>query len=76
MGLFVSAQKVADDGRLAKYSFTTGDSPERILLIDREADRIWPEDGNRDGIFGGAAQAIVRAWQKQGELPDRALHQA
>ena len=77
MGLYVRAQKVAGDDRRATYSFTAGDNtPGRTLIVDLDADRIWPEDGNRDGIFGGAVSAIVRAYQDQGRLPDVALHQS
>jgi hypothetical protein len=76
MGLYVRAQKIAGDDRSATYSFTTGDSPERTLVVDLDADRIWPEDGNQDGVFRGAVQAIVRERRRQGKLPDVALHQS
>ena len=55
---------------------TTGDVPERILLIDLDQDRIWPEDGDRDAIFRGAAQALARELEAQGRLPDLALLQS
>ena len=76
MGLYVRAQKIAGDDRSATYSFTTGDSPERTLIVDLDADRIWPEDGEQDGVFRGAVQAIVRERRRQGKLPDVALHQS
>ena len=76
MGLYVRVQKVAGDDRSARYSFTTGDVPERILLVDLDQDRIWPEDGDRDAIFRGAAQALARELEAQGRLPDLALLQS
>jgi hypothetical protein len=76
MGLYVRVQKVAGDDRSATYSFTTGDGSERTLFIDLDEDRIWPADGNRDGIYRGAAQALVRELRKQGKLPDLALLQS
>jgi len=76
MGLHVRARKVAGNDRSATYSFTTGDSPERMLVVDLDADRIWPEDGNEDGVFRGAVLAIVRERRRQGTLPDLALHQS
>jgi hypothetical protein len=76
LGLYVRVQKVAGDDRSATYSFTTGEGSERTLFIDLDEDRIWPEDGNRDGIFRGAAQALARELRKQGKLPDLALLQS
>jgi hypothetical protein len=76
MGLYVRARKVAGDDRVATYAFTTGDGPERTLVVDLDADRIWPEDGNDDGVFRGAVLAIVRERRRQGTLPDLALHQS
>jgi hypothetical protein len=77
MGLYARAQKVAGGDRRATYSFTTtGDYAPRTLVIDNDEDRIWPEDGNRDGIFHGAAAAIIRGYRREGRLPDVALHQS
>ena len=76
MGLYVRARKVAGDDRVATYSFTTGDGLERTLVVDLDADRIWPEDGKEDGVFRGAVLAIVRERRRQGTLPDLALHQS
>lgn len=77
MGLYVRAEKVAGGDRSATYSFTTtGDYPARTLIVDLDQDRIWPEDGKRDGIFGGAAVAIMRGYRREGRLPDLALHQS
>ena len=76
MAIYVRLDKLADDGRRATYSFTTLESPSRTLVFDREEDRIWPEDDNRDGIFRSAAQTVVKAWVERGELPTRLLHQA
>jgi hypothetical protein len=76
MGLYVRVQKLAGDDRRATYTFTTGDGDERTLVIDLDEDQIWPEDGDRDGIFRGAAQALARELRKQGKLPDLALLQS
>lgn len=76
MGLYVRARKVAGYGRVATYAFTAGAGPERTLVVDLDTDRIWPEDGNEDGVFRGAVMAIVRERRRQGMLPDLALHQS
>jgi hypothetical protein len=76
MGIYVRAEKIAGDDRSATYSFSDGDLPARTLVINLDEDRIWPEDGDTGGLFGGAAQAIVRAYRRDGRLPDVALHQA
>jgi hypothetical protein len=76
MGLYVRAEKIAGDDRSATYSFSDGQGPARTLFINLDEDRIWPADGDTSGLFGGAAQAIVRAYRNDGHLPDVALHQA
>ena len=76
MGIYVRAEKIAGDDRSATYSFSDGQAPARTLNINLDEDRIWPEDGNAGGLFGGAAQAIVGAYRRDGCLPDVALHQA
>jgi hypothetical protein len=76
MGLYVRARKVAGDGRVATYAFTAGDGPERTLVVDLDADRIWSEDGNEDGVFRGAVLAIVRERRRQGTLAALAWHQS
>ncbi len=76
MGVYVRAEKIADDGKLVTYSFTSADGSQRKLFVDREEEHLWPEDGNENILFQGAAMAIVKAWRQQGELPDKALHQA
>ena len=76
MALYVRVEKVDGGDRSAKYSFSTGDGPARILLIDLDADRVWPEDGDRDVVFRGAAQALAHELDAQGRLPDLALLQS
>lgn len=76
VAIYIRLEKLADDGRLVRYSFATADGPRRTLVFDREEQRMWPEDGEWDGIFRGAAQAIGRAWRKSGELPDSTALQA
>jgi hypothetical protein len=76
MAIYVRAEKIAGDDRRATYSFGPGGGSARTLVVDLDEDRIWPEDGNEDGIFRGAALAIVRERRRQGGLPDVALHQA
>ena len=76
MATDVEIRKVADDGRLVRYSFASSDGSERILVVDRAEERLWPDDGVENIEYHGAALALVRAWHQQGELPDRARHQA
>ena len=76
MGIYVRAEKIAGSDRSATYTFSDGHGPARTLFIDLDEDRIWPEDGDTGGLFGGAAQAIVGTYRREGHLPDVALHQA
>jgi hypothetical protein len=76
MGVYVRIEKVNDDGKLARYSFRSADGSQRILVVDREEERLWPEDGIHNIEYNGAARALVKAWRQQGDLPDKALHQA
>jgi hypothetical protein len=72
----VEIRKVADDGRLVRYSFVSSDGSERTLVVDRDEERLWPDDGVENIEYNGAARALVRAWRQHGELPERARHQA
>jgi hypothetical protein len=63
----VEINKVADDDRLARYSFVSSDGSERSLMVDREDERLWPDDGVENIEYNGAARALVRAWRQQGE---------
>jgi hypothetical protein len=76
MGMYVRLDKLSDDGRLVKYAFAEADGRQRTLVFDRQEERVWPEDDNRDGIFRGAAQALAKAWYDRHELPEKLLHQA
>jgi hypothetical protein len=76
LGLYVRVEKVDGDDRSARYSFTTGEGSARTLFIDLDEDRVWPEDGDRDVVFRGAAQALARELDAQGRLPDLALLQS
>ena len=76
MAINVEIKKVADDGRLVRYSFISSTGEERFLIVDREAERLWPDDGLENFEYNGAARALVKAWREQGDLPDRARHQA
>jgi hypothetical protein len=47
------------------------------LIFDRAEERIWPEDGAKDGMFRAAAQTVAKAWREHSsELPDTLFHQA
>jgi hypothetical protein len=72
----VEIRKVADDGRLVRYSFVSSDGSERTLVVDRDEERLWPDDGVENIEYNGAARALVTAWRQHGELPERARHQA
>lgn len=76
MAIDVEIRKVADDGRLVRYSFVSSDGSERTLVVDRDEERLWPDDGVENIEYNGAARALVRAWRQHGELPERARHQA
>jgi hypothetical protein len=71
----VEIRKVADDGRLVRYSFVSSDGSERTLVVDRDEERLWPDDGVENIEYNGAARALIRAWRQHGELPERARHQ-
>lgn len=76
MAIYVQLKKIADDSRIVKYSFGGKVGPQRTLIFDREEERIWPEDNNRNIMFRAAAAAVAKAWEERGELPDRLLRQS
>jgi hypothetical protein len=76
MGVNVEIIKIADGGRLVRYSFLASTGEQRSLTVDREAGRVWPDDGLDNIEFRGAVRALVKGRREQGDLPDRARHQA
>ena len=76
MGINVEIIKVADDGRLIRSSFMSSTGEQRSLTVDRETERVWPDDGFDNIEYHGACLALVKAWREQGDFPNRARHQA
>jgi hypothetical protein len=76
VAISVEIKKVADDGRLVRYSFLSSLGEERFLTADREAERVWPDDGLDNIEYHGAVRALIKVWRETGEFPDRARHQA
>ena len=76
MGVNVEIIKVADDGRLIRYSFMSSTGEQRSLTVDRETEQVWPDDGFDNIEYHGAVMALVKAWRVKGEFPNRARHQA
>jgi hypothetical protein len=76
MALYIELKRVADDGKRATYSFATLDGPIRLLIFDREEERIWPVDETQDVLFQNAARKVVRTWRENRELPETMAYQA
>lgn len=76
MAIYIELEKVADDGRTATYSFTVPDGPRRVLVFDRQEERIWPEDNTEDATFHAAARTVAKMWREHGELPETMAYQA
>lgn len=76
MAINVEIKKVADDGRQVKYSFISSTGGVRTMTVDRETERVWPDDGLENFEYNGAALALVKAWRENGEFPGRARFQA
>jgi hypothetical protein len=72
----VEIKKVADDGRLVKYSYISSTGDQRTLTVDRETERVWPDDGLENFEYNGAVRALVRARRVKGDFPDRARYQS
>ena len=76
MAINVEIKKVGDDGRQVKYSFISSTGEVRTMTVDRETERVWPDDGLENIEYNGAVLALVKVWRENGEFPDRARHQA
>jgi hypothetical protein len=75
MAMFVYLHKEQETATRVRYRFHTLDGPDRYLVLDKQAETIWPDDANVDGVFRAAAGKVARAWA-DGEFPDRLIHQA
>jgi hypothetical protein len=75
MAMLVYLHKEQETATQARYRFHTGGGPDRYLVLDKQAETILPDDGNRDGVFQAAAGKLARSWQS-GETPDQLIYQA
>ncbi|MEJ2853487.1 MULTISPECIES: hypothetical protein [unclassified Saccharothrix] len=46
------------------------------MVLDKRAEVVSPEDGNRDGVFRAAATKLARTWLSTGTAPERLIHQS
>lgn len=77
MAIYIELKKLAEDETKTTYGFSGADGSQRTLIFDRAEERIWPEDGAKDGMFRAAAQTVAKAWREHSsELPDTLFHQA
>jgi hypothetical protein len=75
MGILVYLHKEQETATQVRYRFHLLGGPDRYLVLDKQAETIFPDDGNRDHAFRAAAGKVARAWA-DGEFPDRLIHQA
>jgi hypothetical protein len=76
VGINVEIKKIADDGRLVRYSFLSSTGEQRSLTVDRKTEQVWPDDDLDNIEYHGAVLALVKVWREHGDFPDRARHQA
>lgn len=57
--------KVHEDDRCVRYRFSVANKNERFLVLDKDANRVWPEDGVEDFPYGAAARQIAVMWGRE-----------
>lgn len=75
LALLVRLEKVAESEFEARYRFDIGGGRGRYLVLDKRAETITPDDGDRDGVFRAAAK-LASTWSSTGSLPDRLVVQS
>ncbi len=76
MGVYVTLDKQSEDDTSVRYRFADVDGPARFLVLDKVAETIFPEDGNRNILFRAAAGKLARAWGETGEASQRLIRQS
>ncbi|CAL9604504.1 hypothetical protein [Saccharothrix variisporea] len=76
MAMLVYLDKESETDAEARYRFHTDGGVDRYLVLDKRAEVVSPEDGNRDGVFRAAATKLARTWLSTGTAPERLIHQS
>ncbi|GAA0251915.1 hypothetical protein GCM10010492_60460 [Saccharothrix mutabilis subsp. mutabilis] len=76
LAMLVYLHKESETDVEARYRFHIDGGVDRYLVLDKRAEVVSPEDGDRDGVFRAAATKLARAWLSTGTAPDRLIHQS
>jgi hypothetical protein len=76
MAMLVYLQKEDETPAAVRYRFHTDGGTVRYHVLDKQAETILPDDGNKDGVFRAVAGKLAKAWLGTGEAPDQLTYQA
>ncbi|EWC61924.1 hypothetical protein UO65_2748 [Actinokineospora spheciospongiae] len=76
LAMIVYLHKEHETETEVRYRFHLTDGVDRRLVMDKRAETIQPDDGNRDGVFQAAASKLARAWLDTKIAPERLIHQS
>lgn len=70
MAVYAKMNKIHEDATTVRYLLDDGEHADRIVVFNKSSEEIYPEDGNRNGAFEGAARKFATAHLKTGQAPD------
>ncbi|MBY8886578.1 hypothetical protein K7472_17140 [Streptomyces sp. PTM05] len=76
MALYARVEKLSEDDAEVRYKFTDIRDNERVLILDKAAERTRPEDADEDVLYRAVAMKVATAWVRDGVAPDRLLVQS
>ncbi|TDC03736.1 hypothetical protein E1265_36340 [Streptomyces sp. 8K308] len=76
MAVYAVIEKVDEDARRVRYRYSGVQETERFVVLDKEEERVWPEDGVEDHLYGAVARRIAVMWAREGIAPQRLVVQS
>jgi hypothetical protein len=71
--VYAEIDKIAEDGRRARYAFRDGAGSERVLILDKIGGTVGPEDGVHDILTKAVARKVAVRWAETGSAPERLM---
>jgi hypothetical protein len=76
VAVYAVIEKVDEDARRVRYRFSGVQDIERFLVLDKERERVWPEDGVEDYLYGAVARRVAVMWAREGVAQQRLIVQS
>jgi hypothetical protein len=61
MAVYARMKKIDKDAATVRYLLDDGEHADRIVIFKKSSEEIYPEDGNKNAAFEGAARKLAVA---------------